>query len=331
MRIGLISGEYPPMQGGISTQTRLLAEKLAQEGHDVFVLSSLGAREQVKDVTLHRIPNWGYGGMRRVVQWAREHQLDVVNMHYQTAAYNMSPFIHFLPDALRGTTPFIATFHDLRFPYLFPKAGPLRDWIVMRLARASAGVVATNQEDAARLASHSNKTLIPIASNVLDEIASDANARTFVGADGRDMVLAFFGFVNRTKGLEDLLAAMVNVRERGITPYLLMVGDKIGTSDPTNIPYAEEIDALIARYGLHDQIKWTGYVDDGDVRGYLTTADAVVMPFRDGASYRRSSMIVAIHMGCAIVTTTPVVDVPAFKHEENLLLVPPNERIGQGR
>jgi hypothetical protein len=45
MRIGIVTGEYPPMQGGISTQTRVLAEKLAGRGHDVFVFSSAGAGE----------------------------------------------------------------------------------------------------------------------------------------------------------------------------------------------------------------------------------------------------------------------------------------------
>lgn len=323
MKIGLISGEYPPMRGGISTQTRLLAEKLAQNGHDVFVFSSASASEQVAGVHLTAdVTHWGYSTVRRITAWARENQLDVVNMHYQTAAYGMSPFIHFLPDAIRSTAPFITTFHDLRFPYLFPKAGALRDWIVMRLARASAGVVATNQEDMQRLSFHDHHTLIPIGSNALAQEASNANAHQFIHAADNDMVLAFFGFVNRTKGLEDLLAAIANLREQDITAKLLMVGERLGSSDPTNAAYAQEIDTLIQQNGL--DVQWTGYVNDADLRAYLTTADAVVMPFRDGASYRRSSMIIAIHYGAAIITTTPNVAIPAFQHEENLLLVPPN-------
>ena len=326
MRIGLISGEYPPMQGGISTQTRVLAEYLARRGHSVHVLTNTQASEQVVGVELAAaVTRWRWGAMQLVADWARTNRLDVVNMHYQTAAYGMSPWIHYMPELLRKTAPLVTTFHDLRFPYLFPKAGPLRDWIVMRLARASAGVVPTNQEDAARLAFHKHCALIPIGSNVTVEAASNVDARAFVGAGLDDTVLAFFGFVNRVKGLEDLLAAMVGLRERGITARLLMVGDRIGTSDPTNIPYAKQIDMLIADYGLTNRIHWTGFVGEADVRGYLTTADAVVMPFRDGASYRRSSMIVAIHHGAAVVTTQPSVDVPAFINGENLLLVPPND------
>lgn len=322
MRIGLISGEYPPMRGGISTQTRLLAEKLAQQGHDVFVFSSAGASEQVTGVHLTAdVTRWGISAVQRVRAWAQQHQLDVVNMHYQTAAYGMSPFVHFLPDAL--PVPFVTTFHDLRFPYLFPKAGALRTWIVMRLARASTGVVATNQEDLMRLSFHPCTALIPIGSNALALAPSGVNAREFVGAAPDDFVLAFFGFVNRTKGLEDLLRAMDDLRERGIAARLLMVGEKLGSSDPTNAAYAAEIDAQIATAGV--DVRWTGYVHDADLHAYLTTADAVVMPFRDGASYRRSSMIIAVHYGAAIVTTTPAVGIPAFRHGENLLLVPPGD------
>jgi glycosyltransferase involved in cell wall biosynthesis len=61
------------------------------------------------------------------------------------------------------------------------------------------------------------------------------------------------------------------------------------------------------------------------VRAYLQTADAVVMPFRDGASYRRSSLTSAIDCGAAIVTTTPAVKTPTFRNGKNLLLIPPGD------
>ena len=322
MRIGIVTGEYPPMQGGISTQTRLLAEKLTQAGEGVFVFTDERANEQVPGVQLiAETTRWGVHTLWRLRRWTQTHSLDVINLHYQTAAYGMSPFVHFLPEVL--PVPVVTTFHDLRFPYLFPKAGPLRDWIVMRLARASAGVVATNQEDAARLAMLPRRTLIPIGSNVMVDAASEADARAFVDAGPDDMVLAFFGFVNRSKGLEDLLAAAAELRARGIPAHLLMVGEKLGASDPTNAAYAQQIQAQIVETGLGDCVHWTGHASEADVRAYLRSADAVVMPFVDGASYRRSSLIVALHHGAAVVTTQPQVKVPSFRHGENLWLVPP--------
>jgi len=327
MKIGLVTGEYPPMQGGISTQTRILAERLAQQGNRVCVYTSTQANEVVRGVDLcASAKHWGYSTLHEIDGWARQNQLDVVNMHFQTAAYKMSPFIHFLPQALRqARVPVVTTFHDLRFPYLFPKAGDtLRKWIVMHLARTSAGVVATNQEDYKQLQGHRCATLIPIASNILVAASSEKNARDFVSAAPDELVMAFFGFVNRMKGLEDVLRSMVELRSRGVRPKLLMVGDRIGASDPTNIPYAQEIERMIETYDLKDAVRWTGYVNDHDVRAYLLTADAVVLPYRDGSSYRRSSLIVALHHGAAVVTTEPIVPVPAFEHGKNMLLTPRN-------
>src|SRR5690606_6298896 len=118
-----------------------------------------------------------------------DNRLDMVNLHFQTAAYQMSPFIHWLPDMVQ--TPVVTTFHDLRFPYLLPKAGPLRDWIVMRLARASEGIVSTNHEDFERLKHLPRAALIPIGSSVRGDLPQDFDrtvARDSRGSDEGDFV-----------------------------------------------------------------------------------------------------------------------------------------------
>jgi len=327
MRIGLITGEYPPMRGGIATQTQFLARELAAAGHMVHVLTVPAGDEETYGVHLHpTMTGWGFGAIGQIRAWAQENHLDIVNLHYQTAAYKMSPVVHFLPDALRPIVPYVTTFHDLRFPYLFPKAGPLRPWIVNRMARASSGIVATNPEDAARLQRlNPQHTLIPIGSNISPTGTSDANARVFMDAQAETFVLAFFGFVNHSKGLDILLESLAALRRDGIDARLLMIGDRTGSSDPTNAAYNREIDALIAHHDLKSVVRWTGYVDEAEVRAYLQTADAVVMPFRDGASYRRSSLTSALDCDAAIVTTTPAVPTPTFRDGENLLLVPPGD------
>lgn len=323
MRIGLISGEYPPMKGGVGAYTQIIARTLAEQGHSPYVFTSQAGTQSTQGVHLTAdVNNWKWLTARRIMRWIDAHQLSATVLQYQTAAYQMSPYIHFLPNLLRAQAPFVTTFHDLRVPYLFPKASGLREWIVRHLADTSSGVIATNHEDYTQLMDHRHAALIPIGSNILTQTPSDANARDFVRADSNDLVLAFFGFVNRQKGLEDILAAMVNLREQGITTRLLMIGDRIGTSDPTNAAYATQIDSLIAQQGLTHQVKWTGYLEDADVQAYLTTADAVVLPYRDGASYRRGTLMAAIHYGCTIVTTLPQVPIPDFIDGENLLMVP---------
>lgn len=310
------------MQGGVGAFTKILCGEMAAQGHDLFVFSRTGTQSDDPRVQLAAtVQSWGAGSLVAARRWARDLRLDVVNIQYQTAAFDMSPFIHFLPDALRPT-PVVTTFHDLRFPYLFPKAGRLRDGIVMRLANASNGVIATNHEDFARL-KHPCSELIPIGSNI-PHVESDAQAwRAKAGAAANDFLIVYFGLINRSKGLETLLEAIASLHD--IPVRLALVGGGAGSSDLTNKAYMREIDAQIERLGLAARIHCTEFVDDAAVSGYLAAADVVALPFADGASYRRGTLMAAIEHGCALVTTTPQVNIPTFVDGDNMRLVPPND------
>jgi glycosyltransferase involved in cell wall biosynthesis len=329
MRIGMVAGEYPPMQGGVGAYSRILAGELAQQGQTVFIFSSVAARNSDANIHLtNGLQHWGINALLSVRRWAHEHRLDVVNIQFQTAAYHMSPWIHFLPDMLRPI-PVVTTFHDLRYPYLFPKAGRLRAWIVLHLARASAGVIVTNHEDQGRLRHLPHTCLIPIGSNIRKPLDIDFDCdhwRRKAGAAPADCLLAYFGLVNRSKGLDVLLRGLADLRGMGVPARLLIVGGTSGGNDPTNVAYAAEIQALIDQLRLAPYVHQTGYLDDESVVGaYLNASDAIVLPFLDGASYRRGSLMAAISYGCAIVTTQPAVDIPSFRNGENMLLAPPGD------
>jgi len=321
----MISGEYPPLQGGVGAYTQILSHKLADNGHEVFIYSSAQAQESDPRLHLDSSGKWNFTSVRQIERWVTKNRLDVVNIQYQTAAYGMSPYIHFIPNILRRA-PVVTTFHDLRYPYLFPKAGRLRDWIVTHLARASDGAIATNHEDMQRLHSINIPctSLIPIGSNILSEVPTDLDVspwREKVGAQAGDFLIAFFGLINASKGLATLLNAFSELRNRGIAAKLVIIGD-VGSSDPTNGTYAAHIRAHIQAQSLAESVHITGYLDEADVSHYLSAADCIALPFLDGASYRRGSLMAAIHYGCAIITTQPAIDIPALIDNENMLLVP---------
>ncbi|QPC80877.1 glycosyltransferase family 4 protein [Phototrophicus methaneseepsis] len=323
MRIGLVTGEYPPMQGGVGAFTHILAKYLAQSGHDVFIFTSDKAMQQQESLPITTCHHWGLGTVRKLNAWAGDNQLDVINLQYQTAAYDMSPWIHFLP-TLMGR-PIVITFHDLRFPYLFPKAGPLRPWIVRHLARTAAGCILTNEEDFQELADIPHKTMIRIGTNIVDNpIIKPVRRRKKAGAVHEDFLIAFFGFMNHTKGMDTLLEAINQIKQTTPAIKLVILGGRTGASDPTNADYADTIDALIHALSLEENVTWTGYLPNEEVAAYLTAADIVALPFRDGASFRRGSLLAAIEQECAIVTTQPAVPVPAIT-DEAFCLVPPDD------
>jgi glycosyltransferase involved in cell wall biosynthesis len=258
--------------------------------------------------------------------WASERNINILSLQYQTAAFEMSPWVHFLPDVLRSL-PFVTTFHDLRYPYLFPKAGALRPWIVRRLAKESTAVITTNDEDAAQLQNVHSKSIIPIGSNlaagVCDEVAQ-ATLRARWSQPG-EFLIGYFGLINRTKGVDALVEALKQLRARAIACRLLIVGGTEGTSDPSNAAYMNELRAQIAAHKLRDYIEFTGFLSDTDAANTLSVCDVVALPYTDGTSLRRGSLMAALALGCAIVTSIPHQASDTFNEGENMLLVPPHD------
>lgn len=323
MKIAMISGEYPPMPGGVGDFTRILSQHLRAHGHEVALLSRAGASSE--SLPLYTVGGWGPKSLHQIRALLRRVKPDVVNLQFQTAAFNMSPFIHFLPKLV--SAPVVTTFHDLRFPYLFPKAGPLRNWIVKHLAYSSAGVITTNHEDELRLPALPKRSLIPIGSNIKCRVLNAqerAACRERLGATDETFLLGHFGFVKAIKGLDYLIDALARVRRAGNDLRLVFIGGRSNTVDGgEDDEYLRELDKRINELGLAPALHWTGYLPEADVAACLNSIDLMVLPFADGASYRRGSLIAAVNQGCAILTTEPAVDVEDFAHARNLWLAPP--------
>jgi len=323
MKIGLISGEFPPMPGGVGDFTRILGERLVDQGYGLHVLSRMGSKSD--RLALSAVNNWGPACIPAIRAWIRQGGITIVNLQFQTAAYDMSPVVHFLPAFLE--TPVVTTFHDLRHPYLFPKAGPLRDWIVRRLARSSAGLIVTNQEDDLRLQAHPRRRLIPLGSSVPIATGGDCDAaawRRRIRAKADTFVLGHFGFIKAVKGLDYLIDALATLRERGCDWRLILFGGGINAVDKAeDAAYQQRLKDRIQEHGLTDLVTWTGYLPDDEAAACFKAVDLMALPFTDGASFRRSSLIAAIHNGCAVLSTEPAVNVEVFQHASNLWLVPP--------
>jgi glycosyltransferase involved in cell wall biosynthesis len=355
MRVLFITGEFPPMQGGVGDCTSEIAKGLAALGCEVRVLTSTkaGAPDAARSTVMPVIGRWDWSSLPAIARAVHEFTPHVVHIQYQTGAFGMHPAINFLPRYLhprtgdegraprRGLQPrqyVVATFHDLRVPYLFPKAGPVRNWVTQALARSSDADIATNDEDYLKLETWKLRrlSLIPIGSNVaaLPPLKYDRAAwRAHLGLAENETLLCYFGFLNESKGGETLVRALAQVPGA----KLLMIGGQVGASDLTNMSYLAHVKALIAELGVADRVLWTDYASQEIVAANFFAADLCVLPYRDGASFRRGTLMAALAHGMPIVTTTPrteMVDasqmslhkfLPKLRDGENCLLVPPDD------
>ena len=70
-------------------------------------------------------------------------------------------------------------------------------------------------------------------------------------------------------------------------------------------------------------MQWTGLQSDADVAAALNSCDVLLMPYTDGASLRRGTLMAGLANGCAIVTTTPQAPLPELVDGRDLLYVQP--------
>jgi glycosyltransferase involved in cell wall biosynthesis len=341
MKIGLVTGEFPPLKGGVGDYTHELAKAFAAQAHEVHVLTvrpcaafpASGAGFTVHPV----IRRWSFASLFQLRALAQALQLDVLNIQYQAAAYGLSAPIHFLPRLCvlrpgRSTTrplKTVVTFHDLRIPYLFPKAGRLRPAAVTYLARSASGVIVTDPADEVELRRRGIVRLvqIPIGSNIAPAPPAGyerAAWRARMGVEAEELLLGYFGFLNESKGGDTLIEALASLVEGGAPVKLVLIGHRTGSSDATNAAFGDRMDALMAHHQLADRILRTGYVEAAEVSAYLLACDALVLPYRDGASFRRGSLMAALVHGCPVISTEPALPLPELRPGENICLVPPD-------
>lgn len=287
-RILLVTGEYPPLRGGISDYTTLLREALAARGAESVVLTSPGA--QGDDVLT--VDGWDWSTLRAMRRVISEHAIDVVHIQYQAGAFQMHPALNLLPVIAPGllSRPVLTTFHDLRVPYLFPKAGRLRPAVILRMARASSTVIVTNPMDERTLSA---------ARVAAERIPLGPSLPTPAHLPEPSNTVGYFGFPSREKGYQQLVLALAGLA-RDVRPELLVVGAD-GPAGIHGFLNPAETQQFAADHGV--RLHRTGYLRPARAAAALASCGVIAFPFPAGATQRSSAMIATLAVGRPVVAT----------------------------
>jgi glycosyltransferase involved in cell wall biosynthesis len=363
MHILFVTAEYPPLPGGVGAYTAELGRALLEQGCQVSVLTGRGVgvdRGKTTVPVYAAIARWDWRVWWQVAHWVHRVEADWVHVQYQTGAFAMHPAINFAPrlwrnlaggrhrrfinlagerqgrvmklagERCRRVIKIAWTYHDLLPPYLFPKAGnKLRRWVTEYPATVCDLVIVTNEGDRLQLAGKTSKLAnIPIGSNIEGTTFTPAERqarRQVRGYGDSDLVIGYFGFLNRSKGGLTLVHTLERLVQAGHNARLLMVGERVGVNDPTNFQYLQEVEAQIHHLGLTDRVHWTGHQPAAEVSADLAACDLLLLPYEDGASLRRGTLMAGLAHGCAIITTTPQSPLPELVDGRDLLYVSPGD------
>lgn len=287
-----VTGEYPPHRGGIADYTFRLRSEIDERGFGSSVLTLDGA----EGPDVYTIGSWSWPVGLQIREIADQRRIDLIHIQYQAGAFDMHPAVNALPTMLSAwlRIPVVTTFHDLRVPYLFPKAGRLRNAVMLRMARASSCSIVTNPGDQ-RILEHAEvaTTRIPLGPSL------PAPTGTIESGNGSRSI-GYFGFPSREKGLLDLLEALSRFDPMS-RPLLTLVGAPQPDSGTHQYLNAREVYEFGIEVGV--QIEITGYLPPQEASNRLAACGAISFPFPNGASQRSSALIAALNLGRPVVTT----------------------------
>jgi len=343
VRVLLVTGEYPPTIGGVGDYTAALAAQLRVAGAVAAVLTGVGAASPDDLAVRRTVPEWGVRGSPAIGRVVAALRPDLVHIQYQAGAFAGRGEIIALPWwlARRAALPTVVTFHDRCVPYLFPKAGPLRAFALRTLARGGAATIATNGDDWLALradwATERQLHLIPIGSNIPALPADERRAvrdatRSALGVGPDTTVIAYFGLVSASKGVDLLLDAVASAAAHGLTDFrLLLIGGGASATDGASFGADGDLAGALRARGLAERAIVTGALPAAAVAAYLAASDLMVLPYRDGASWRRGSLLAALAAGAPTITTVPQAGydaagaLPTLTDGVEVALVPPDD------
>jgi glycosyltransferase involved in cell wall biosynthesis len=310
VRVLMVSGEAPPLCGGVADSTHQVLRELAalRPNWRLFWLSrrprwSHSPVARLGPITLLRPAfGWGERSIRLCESVARHCRPDVV--HVQDEEYSYAHSDAACRVAAAAGAPTVATLHEFHVD----GRGVAH---TIELARRAAVVVANDRRTAERCERYAGRA----PDHVLWSARTIAPPDAGPGAAARRQpgLVATFGFIHRLKRLEVVHEALR--RLRADRPELRW--EIIGPFEPGTNPEH----AALARTLAGDWVTFTGGLPESEVRSRLAGARLMALPFADGASTRRGTLQVAWAFGLPVVTTPPPSSEPAIVDGGNCALV----------
>jgi glycosyltransferase involved in cell wall biosynthesis len=335
----LLTGEFPPDQGGVGDYTNLLARTLAARGCLVHVWcpSMVGSGHE-NGVQLHRLPDWFGPLSRRALESAFAADPGCVLLQYVPNALGVRgvnlPFCIWLRGLRRRTVDVRVMFHECYFyfawqhPRLNVLAAIQRVMARVLLQASSAAYLSTEawvrylRPFAPR---GTRMILAPIPSTVGVEADPDAisrwrarfvsraaQGRTEIVDTSRPSVVGHFGTFgdHLSRELSEVVPRILHA-----DPMARFVCIGRGS---------ETFAALISRShpDLTGRVRASGALAPAEVPAALRACDIVVQPYPDGVTTRRTSVMAGLASGVATVTTDGALTEPVWAATAAVALVP---------
>ena len=326
----IISGEYPPMTGGVSDYTRLLAQELVKCGDEVHIWCPACKGTELRDagIQVHRVVgHFGPTALRRLnsdlQQMPQPYEILVqyVPQAFGWKAMNL-PLCLWLYSRRRDQI--TVMFHEAVFPMSWSQplshnflgvVTRIMAALVLRASKRNFVSVPTWLRFLEPLRPRAPLEWLPVPANIPckhTELVSAALHQR-IAARPNTRIVGHFGTFGRA--LRSMLTNLL--------PPLLAGEDRMGLLiGPGGVEFAEEL--VRAQPALEGRFYCTGPLIPDDVGPWLGAADILVQPYPDGASGRRGTLMAGLALGLPIVTNQGAATEPVWKESSAVRFAPAN-------
>lgn len=355
-KVLVVTAAFPPMRAGEADHAYRLCTHLAEEGHEVHVLTTRGYRlsDSASFVVHDLMRDWSWRDLFRLKSFVKSCAPDAILLIFIGWIYHGHPMITFAPTVCRRAAPGarVVTLFEYFSSWVPERCSVLTrmvrrgivhvagrdgvDYEYGTLLRDSDAIITLSGKHTKALTAHDQtvekKTclippppLLKMASGDPAVIRSLARSRLGIGPD--DFLVAYFGYIYPPKGVETLLKAFQLLIRDIPGARLILIGGVVAQEYPDHPNYAENLRALPAQLGISKNVIWIGeYATDSEEPSqYLYASDVCAFAHYHGVYLNNSSFAAAAAHGLPIIATRPPWVEEPFLDGENLIFCRPKD------
>lgn len=328
-RVLVVSGEFPPMRGGIGDYSSKLTLALAAAGIEPLLFVPAGSRPQSDLVPIAATyDRWGWGTLPALHRALVDTGADWLHVQHQVSLYGGHLSAYAFPRYLRWKRwpgRIAVTFHDTNPPWLFRRGARLwwefsRTRVFGTLARDADVALAADPAHVAELRDlGATVRQVPIGSNIGRHVRQAADAERLRRLYGIPATALLIGHFGTPVGLETLLQALRSLPDS----VLMLIGKQRELANKSNIEkLTAELLVMIDQLGIEHRLRWTDHLAEARVAECIAACDVIVLPYEAGASLRHGGLIAAITQGKAVITSRPDRPLPGIVDGDTVLMFP---------
>lgn len=308
LKVLMITGSYPPDVCGVGDYTYNLVQALLKQGLKVQVLCSAGSfpAEEASpgNALIGRANRWSpLSGIIALQQAVSQFRPDIIHIQYPTIGFGrqLGPQAAAVCAAFTGRK-VLVTVHESKKAHLLRR-------ISLLPFNSVTHIITTTAEQAEYLGKtwlyhlRERISVIPIASNI--PRSNTANNH------GDTRICTHFGLIYPSKGIDTFIeVARLAALELNQQVRFRIVGNV----HPAYRSYFQSLRNTAADLN----IEWILGSTPEEVARLLSESLVCILPFSDGASYGRGSLLAALINGVPVITTRSNETPPELKHGEDI-------------